>query len=259
MLFLPVTKVAIVHKIKYDICHTLSIFVKGLKKQTMSSCDQCIVRQFSSLKALKKEELIKMANCKTSYTIKKGEPIFEEGETVNGVFCVKAGVCKMTKLSDNGKDQIIKLAKPGELLGQRSMISDEAANLSAIALEDMEVCFIPRTEIMGFFNENNEFSMNMMKSVCLDLKDADDNMVNMAQKTVKQRLAETLLYLEENFGVNEDKSLKLQLSREELAGIIGTATESCIRLLSEFNKSGMIDLKGKKITLLDKNKLKKIS
>ena len=225
----------------------------------MSKCEQCIVRQFSSLKTLKKEELIKMADCKTSYTIKKGEPIFEEGEMVNGVFCVKEGVCKMTKLSNNGKDQIVKLAKPGELLGQRSMISDEVANLSAIALEDMEVCFIPKTEIMSFFNTNNQFSMSMMKSVCGDLKIADDHMVNMAQKTVKQRLAETLIFLEENFGINEDKSLKLQLSRDELAGMIGTATESCIRLLSEFNKKGLIELTGKKITLLNKDLLKKIT
>jgi len=225
----------------------------------MSKCEQCIVRQFSSLKALNKEELLKMANCKTSYTIKKGEPIFEEGESVNGVYCVKDGICKMTKLSDNGKDQIVKLAKSGELLGQRSMISDEPANLSAIALEDMEVCFIPRTEILGFFNTNNQFSMNMMKTICEDLKDSDDHMVNMAQKTVKQRLAETLIYLEETFGKNEDGTLHIQLSREELAGMIGTATESCIRLLSELNKLGYIELTGKKITLLDKNKLKRLT
>lgn len=224
----------------------------------MSKCEQCIVRQFSSLKALTKDELIKMADCKTSYTIKKGEAIFEEGETVNGVYCVKEGVCKMTKLSDNGKDQIVKLAKSGELLGQRSMISDEAANLSAIALEDMQVCFIPKSEIMGFFSQNNQFSMNMMKTICGDLKEADDHMVDMAQKNVKKRLAETLIYLEENFGVNEDKTLKLQLSREELAGMIGTATESCIRLLSEFNKSGIIELAGKKIILKDKAKLKRV-
>ena len=225
----------------------------------MTKCEQCIVRQFSSLKALSKDELLKMADCKTSYTIKKGEPLFEEGETVNGVFCVKEGVCKMTKLSTNGKDHIVRLAKPGELLGQRSMISDEAANLSAIALEDMEVCFIPKAEVMGFFNANNQFSMNMMKSICGDLKESDDLSVNMAQKTVKQRLAETLLYLEDTFGINDDKTLKLQLTRDELAGLIGTATESCIRLLSEFNKLGIIELSGKKIILKDKIQLKRIS
>lgn len=225
----------------------------------MGKCEQCIVRQFSSLKALNKEELLRMAECKTSYTIKKGEPIFEEGEVTNGIYCVKEGVCKLSKLSDNGKDQIVKLVKPGELLGQRSMISDEPANLSAVALEDMEVCFIPRSEVMQFFTQNNQFSMNVMKTICEDLKGADDHMVNMAQKNVRQRLAETLIYLEETFGKNKDGSLHIQLSREELAGMIGTATESCIRLLSELNKSSYIELTGKKITLLDKNKLKRLT
>jgi CRP-like cAMP-binding protein len=225
----------------------------------MSKCEQCIVREFSSLKALNKEELLKMAECKTSYTIKKGEPIFEEGESVNGIFCVKDGVCKLSKLSANGKDQIVKLVKSGELLGQRSLISDEPANLSAVALEDMEVCFIPKTEIMNFFNQNNQFSMNVMRNICGDLKEADDHMVSMAQKSVKERLAETLLYLEDTFGKNSDGSLHIQLSREELAGMIGTATESCIRLLSELNKSGLVDLSGKKITILDRNKLKRMA
>ena len=225
----------------------------------MSKCEQCIVRQFSSLKALNKDELLRMAECKTSYTIKKGEPIFEEGEVTNGIYCIKDGVCKLSKLSDNGKDQIVKLVKPGELLGQRSMISDEPANLSAVALEDMEVCFIPRSEVMQFFTQNNQFSMNVMRTICDDLKGADDHMVNMAQKTVRQRLGETLIYLEETFGKNEDGSLHIQLSREELAGMIGTATESCIRLLSDLNKSDYIELIGKKIKLLDKNKLKRLT
>ncbi|MGG7034640.1 MAG: Crp/Fnr family transcriptional regulator [Flavobacterium sp.] len=225
----------------------------------MSKCEQCIVRQFSSLKALNKEELLKMAECKTSYTIKKGENIFEEGENINGLFCIKDGICKLSKLSPNGKDQIVKLIKPGELLGQRSMISDEPANLSAIALEDMEVCFIPKSEIIGFFDSNNQFSMNMMKSICSDLKDADDLMVSMAQKTVKQRLAGTLLYLNNTFGTNNDGSLRIQLSREELAGMIGTATESCIRLLSEFKKDELIELVGKKIVVKNTSKLKKIA
>jgi CRP/FNR family transcriptional regulator, polysaccharide utilization system transcription regulator len=225
----------------------------------MSKCEQCIVRQFSSLKALTKDELLRMADCKTSYIIKKGEPIFEEGEMTNGIYCVKDGVCKMTKLSANGKDQIVKLVKAGELLGQRSMISEEPANLSAVALEDMEVCFVPKSEILNFFNHNNQFSMNVMKTICGDLKEADDHMVSMAQKSVKERLAETLIYLEETFGINEDGSLHIQLSREELAGMIGTATESCIRLLSEFNKNGLVDLSGKKITIKNKSLLKKIS
>lgn len=224
----------------------------------MGKCEQCIVREFSAIKALKKDELLRIADCKTSYTVKKGETVFNEGDALNGIYCIKDGVCKLSKLSDNGKDQIVKLVKKGELLGQRSLISEESTNLSAVAIEDMQVCFIPKQEILKFFNENNQFSLNMMKSVCGDLKDADDNMVNLAQKTVKQRLAETLLKLETDFGIHEDGSLKIQLSREEIAGMIGTATESCIRLLSEFNKEGWISLQGKKITITNKKELQRL-
>jgi CRP/FNR family transcriptional regulator, polysaccharide utilization system transcription regulator len=225
----------------------------------MSKCEQCIVRQFSSLKALNKEELIRLAECKTSLTIKKGSPIFEEGDLVNGIYCVTTGACKLSKLSANGKDQIIKLVKAGEILGQRSMISDEPANLSAVALEDMEVCFIPKSEVINMFDHNNQFSMNMMKTICGDLKEASELVVSIAQKTVRERLAESLVHLEETFGKNEDGSLHIQLSREELAGMIGTATESCIRLLSDFNKNGWIGLIGKKIIIKDLAKLKRIA
>lgn len=225
----------------------------------MNKCDQCIVRQLSSLKALNKEEVVKLASSKTTYKIKKGEAIFEEGEVTNGVFCIKDGVGKLSKLSANGKDQIVKLVQSGELLGQRSMISNEPANLSAKAVADMEVCFIPKAEILHFFNNNNQFSMNLMQSVCEDLKESENNKIALVQKTVKQRLAETLLQLHDTFGENADKTLKVQLTREELAGIIGTATESCIRLLSDFNKLNLIELVGKKIMLKDIKALKKMS
>ena len=225
----------------------------------MGKCEQCIVREISSLKALKKEELVRLAECKTSSIIKKGDPVFEEGDNVNGIYCITVGVCKLSKLSANGKDQIVKLAKAGELLGQSSMISDELANLSAVALEDMEVCFIPKSEVLNFFDNNNKFSMNLMKTICGDLKETSDHLVSVSQKTVKERLAETLIYLQDSFGKNEDGSLRIQLSREEMAGMIGTATESCIRLLSDFNKLGLIALNGKKIIIKDLGKLKRIA
>lgn len=224
----------------------------------MGNCEQCIVREFSALKALNKDELLRMANCKTSRMVRKGETIFSEGETLSGIFCVKDGVCKMTKLSANGRDQIVHLVKKGELLGQRSVISEQPANLTAVALEDMQVCFVPKDEILNFFKENNRFSMAVIKTLCGDLKDADNIMVDMAQKTVKARLALALLYLDDNFGTDDDAALRLQLTREEIANMIGTATESCIRLLSELNKTGIIHLNGKKITIANRRELEKL-
>jgi CRP-like cAMP-binding protein len=225
----------------------------------MGKCEQCIVRELSSLNALNKGELLRLAECKTSHIVKKGEHIFEEGDSVNGVYCITSGVCKLSKLSANGKDQIVKLVKAGELLGQRTLISEEPANLSAVALEDMEVCFIPKSEVLNMFDQNNQFSRNVMKTICGDLKETSDHLVSISQKTVKERLAETLIYLEENFGKNTDGSLHIQLTREELAGMIGTATENCIRLLSDFNKLGLIELIGKKIVIKDIGKLRRIA
>jgi CRP-like cAMP-binding protein len=225
----------------------------------MSNCESCIVRKQSSLCALTPEEVDALDRSRVSYSLKKGENLFAEGENINGIYCLKEGACKMTKLSSNGNRQVVKLSAAGELLGQRSMISEEPAGLSAVAINDMHVCFIPKERVLEFFNRNNQFSMKMMKAICTDLKEANSQLVDMAQKTVKQRLAGTLLYLHDTFGTDQDGSLNLKLSREELAGIIGTATESCIRLLSELQKEGHIKLTGKNICLINTNSLKRLN
>jgi len=222
----------------------------------MSKCEQCIIRQFNSLKALTKDELLRISGCKTSKVIKKGEIIFEEGDTLNGVFCVKDGICKLSKLSANGKDQIVKLVVKGDLLGQRSLIGDESANLSAVALNDMEVCFIPKSEIMNDLQNNSNFSMDILQQMAHDLKESDNVIVNMAQKSVKQRLAESLLYIYEHFGNNDDGYLSVVLSREDYANIVGTATESAIRILSQLKKEGLISTSGKQIKIEDVDRLK---
>ncbi|MDB9961591.1 Crp/Fnr family transcriptional regulator [Oceanihabitans sp.] len=224
----------------------------------MSKCDQCIVKQFNSLKALTKDELIRISGCKTTRLIKKGEVIFEEGETLNGVFCIKDGVCKLSKLSANGKDQIVKLVVKGDLLGQRSLVVNESSNLSAVALNDMEVCFIPKDEIINDLTKNPDFSMDILQQMAHDLKDSDNVIVNMAQKSVKHRLSEALLYIHNRFGSDDSGYLNVLLTREDYANIVGTATESAIRILSKFKKDGLISTDGKHIKIENLEELKRI-
>ena len=178
---------------------------------------------------------------------------------MNGVYCIKEGTCKLVKMNSNGKDTILKLIKRGELLGQRSVISEEASNLSAVAVEDMKICFIPKQELMQFFNDNNKFSLEVTKDICHQLKEANDFAANHTHKTVKERLASTLLHMSELSGTDKDHFLNLQLSREEMASMVGTATESCIRLLSDFKKEGLIDLSGKRIRILQFKELQKLA
>ncbi|HLT50479.1 MAG TPA: Crp/Fnr family transcriptional regulator [Arenibacter sp.] len=224
----------------------------------MSRCENCIIRQFNSLRAMSKEELKRVSDTKTTKILKKGESIFGEGEKLNGVFCVREGVSKLSKLSPNGKDQIIKLASKGSVLGQRSVIAEEISNLSATAVNDMEVCFIPKDSIVGALNSNPNFAVEVLRHMAHDLKEADDVIVNMSQKTVKQRVAEAFIYLQDNFGVDDDGFLKLTLSREDIANVVGTATESAIRIISEFKKLGLIKTSGKKIGIANSKKLDEI-
>ena len=217
----------------------------------MGKCEQCIIKQFNSMKSLTKDELIRISGCKTSRKIKKGEVIFEEGEVINGVYCIKDGICKLSKLSENGKDQIVKMVVKGQLLGQRSLITDESTNLQAVALSDMEVCFIPKAEIMEDLQTNLNFSLDVLKVMARDLRESDDIIVNMAQKTVRKRLADVLIYLNNSFGVNGDGTLSVLLSREDYANIVGTATESAIRIISQLKKEKLISTKGKYIKIED--------
>ena len=224
----------------------------------MSKCESCIVKEFNSLKSLTRDELMRVSACKTGKVYKKGQIIFEEGDTLNGVYCVKDGVCKLTKLSENGKDQVVKLVVKGGLLGKRSLVSNQVTNLSAVALNDMEMCFIPKSEIMKDLSRNADFTMDVLKKMADDLKDSDNSLVNMAQNSVKRRMAEILIYIHDSFGVDETGYLNIIISREDYASIVGTATESAIRILSQFKKEGLILTSGKRIKIEDHRSLKLI-
>lgn len=224
----------------------------------MSRCEQCIARQLNSMKTLTKEEMKEVTACKTTLVFKKGDIIFGENELLNGVYCVREGICKMTKLSANGKEHTVKLMGKGDLIGQRSIISNERTHLSAVALNDIEVCYVPKEQILSSIKRNQEFSFDVLQNLAQDLREAEGDLINMAQKTVKQRLAETIIYVGKTFGVDPDGYLNVNLSREDYASIVGTATESAIRVLSQFKKEGLISASGKKIKIEKLNDLEHV-
>ena len=225
----------------------------------MLRCNQCMIKCFNALDTLTHQELENFSDHKTSLLIKKGDLIMSEGGVINGLYCIKDGKCKLTKLGTNGKEQIIRFIKGGDILGHRSILSEEPVGLNVVALEDMHVCFIPKSDILAAIKENNQFSLKLIKNISHDLNQANNTISQMAQKPVKDRLALTLLNLDRIFGVDNEDCLDIILTREEIANTIGTATESAIRLLSNLKKDGVIDLIGKKIKILNKPLLKNIS
>ena len=225
----------------------------------MSNCEQCIIREFNNLRSLSKEELKTITEHKDFISFKKGEILFSEGNVLNGIYCLKEGACKLSRLSANGKEQIVRFIKAGDMLGYRSVLSEEPVSLTVTALKDMTACFIPKKELFDTIKENPKFSLDIMKTVCHDLKDANAVITNMAQKSVRERLADTILFLKEIFGEDKEGYLDIILTREEYSSVIGTATESAIRLLSDFKKKKIIALEGKRVKITDEIGLIKVS
>jgi CRP/FNR family transcriptional regulator len=181
---------------------------------------------------------------------KKGETIFKEGHQAFGLYCINAGKIKLTKNGDMGRDQIVRMAASGDVLGYRSVLSGERYSASAVALEDSNLCFVPKELFLSIVRKDGELSMDMMRLLSEDLRRAESTITQIAQKSVRERTAEALLFLKETYGLAEDgETLNVSLSREELSNIVGTATETVVRFLKEFKDNGLVKLEGKKILL----------
>jgi CRP/FNR family transcriptional regulator, polysaccharide utilization system transcription regulator len=223
-------------------------------------CENCSKRGDSVFCNTHPDMLTEMSDAKSCTVYKKGDVIFREGCHPFGVFCIKEGKIKLAMQGEEGKEQILRLAKGGDVMGYRSLLVGERYNASATALEDSHVCFIPKENFMKAVKTDANLSFEMMKLLSNQLKEAEVKITHLAQKPVRERMAETLLFLKETYGFEPDTNIiNVQLSREEIANLIGTATETAIRLLSEFNKDKVISLIGKKIAILNTKELVQIA
>jgi len=228
------------------------------EKDTPNIMD-CIDNQETIFRHLTEEEKKKLNAEKNCNTYKKNSEIYHEGSRTNGLYCINKGVVKIYKTGIDGREQIIYFAKPGDIIGYRSILSGDLACSSAKTIQESELCFIPGDLLVSLIRENGDFALDVLQQSCKELGEANSYITDIAQKTVRERLAEVLIKLKENFDLDENNELQISLTREELANIVGTATESVIRLLSEFKQDNLIDLKGRKIRILDLKKLEKIS
>ncbi len=178
---------------------------------------------------------------------------------MKGFYCVQKGIIKIYKTGTDGKQQIVRFAKPGDVIGYRSVVSNEPACTTTEVLEESVLCHIPAELLFKLIQSNGNFAIELMKLTCKELGEANSYITDIAQKTVKARLAEILMRLDEEFGEDQSGVLRVSLTREELSNIVGTATESIIRLLSEFRQLGYLELNGRKIKILDKPGLKYIA
>ena len=223
------------------------------------ACNSCTIRTHPLFRHLDTQELQEISLNKITETHKRASIIYREGNRMKGFYCVQKGIIKIYKTGMDGKEQIIRFAKPGDVIGYRSVVSNEPACTTTEVLEESILCHIPAEILLRLIQSNGNFAVELMKLTCKELGEANSYITDIAQKTVKERLAEILIHLDEEFGEDSTGVLKVSLTREELSNIVGTATESIIRLLSEFKNLAYLELNGRKIKILDKPGLKYIA
>ncbi len=222
-------------------------------------CDKCALETGSIFKHLTPDE-VEMVNFEKEFRqYKRGEVLYQEGNRISGFYCIHSGIIKVFKTGFDGKEQIIRFAKAGEIIAYRSVLSNEVACTSAKVIEDCQVCFIPSEILTSLIKTNPNYAIELLKLACHELGEANSFITDIAQKSVRERLAEILLLLVDDFGLDDREYLKISLTREELANIVGTATESVIRLLSEFKTDKLVELDARKIRIINRKGLEKIS
>lgn len=213
---------------------------------------------FCLFSELSREQIASLKLQEIDYAYKKGECLFQEGGYPKALYVVYKGIVKIHKYGTNGKEQITRLASAGDLIGYRSLLNDESYTASATAVEETKLFKIPSEAFFNLLKANSDFSMKVIQMLASDLRYAEKQVIDMAQKSVREKIAEALLLLSSKFGVNKDTlALNSILTRKEIGDIAGVTTESAIRTISDFNKESIIEIDGKRIVIKDVKKLER--
>lgn len=191
-------------------------------------------------------------------TFSKGEVVFKEGDVPSGLYTILKGKVKIYRTGTEGKEQIVRLSNKGDLVGYRALIGEDEYRNGAACLEETQICFIPKDIVLRVVDQNIILLRRVMHLLTDDLRYAEQKIKELAQKPVRERVADALLQLKDKYGYEKDEStINISMSREELANLVGTATETLIRILSDFKKDRIIDLEHRKIKILSLTNLEK--
>jgi CRP-like cAMP-binding protein len=229
----------------------------GQQNIDVNSAFEAVCALFHNLQPHEKEKMRENFTC--SY-IRKGEIIFRDGEKPTGLVCLYKGKVKIFKEGVGGRDQIVRMAKPVGFFGYRAMFADENHIATAEALEDSVICTIERNGLLEILHTNAELTFNILKSLATELGFSNNRTITLTQKHIRGRLAESLLFLRDTYGLEEDQqTIKVYLSREDLANLSNMTTSNAIRTLSSFCNENVLELDGRRIKILDAHKLDRIS
>lgn len=225
----------------------------------MGNCAEIRSKQLKDFTALSNEAKKELLSYTESLHIPKGKLIFEENETLNKLYCIKKGACKFSKIDKSGQEHILRFLGKGEVMGKRSILTNEGAKVSATALEDTELCCIDKTSILKNLRENPKFSGDFLNALVEDVNiNQYTRIIFCVHKGIKQRLAQLLLYILEKFGADTNGKLMLRIKREDMAAVLGTSQEYVINLLKSFKNFGFISIVRSEIYITSKEGLERV-
>jgi CRP-like cAMP-binding protein len=193
----------------------------------------------------------------TTQLYNKGEIIFREGAFATGIFIIHNGKAKKYKADKEGKEQIIYVANTGEILGYHALLADERYPDSAAVLEDSEIAFIPKEDFFEVLEISKVLSQRLLKTLSHEFFVLANSIALFAQRSVRERFAMQLVLMREKYKENftQGMAVEINMSREDLASLVGTARENILRVLKDFKEEGILETKGRKIIVKDVNKL----
>jgi CRP-like cAMP-binding protein len=225
-----------------------------------ANCDNCLTQSDSIFSVLTPEEKEIIENKHICSFYKKGQLVYKEGDKPSGLICLSEGKMKIYKEGVGGREQIVRMAKPVGFIGYRALFAGENYIASAMALEDSSVCVIDKETLFELIKNNYQFALTIIRSLATELGLSNSRTVTLTQKHIRGRLAESLLFLLDTYGFEEDgQTLKVYLPREDMANLSNMTTSNAIRTLSNFASEGVLELYGRQIKILDLPALKRIS
>jgi CRP-like cAMP-binding protein/CheY-like chemotaxis protein len=201
------------------------------------------------------EDMKKLSQDRDIRIYKKKETIYAEDGYPRGVYFVVKGKVKTYKTHEQGKEFITALYKEGDFFGYLALLEDGKQSDSAMTMEDSEICLIPKDDFFCLIYKNPEVSRKFIKMLSDNLQEKEDHLIKLAYNSVRKRVAEALVTLSDRYKKNGDVQFSMNISREDLANLAGTATETTIRTLSDFKEDGLIDIKGGTIAISNYDKL----
>ncbi len=211
----------------------------------------------SILTDLPQEDFERLTTNQENRIYKKGEIIFREGSFPPGIFYIAEGKVKKYKIIREAKEHIIYVANTGELIGYHAILADDRYPDSAAAIEESRIAFIPREDFIETIHQSPILVKRLLKTLSHEFGVLANGLALFASNSVRERLALQLIVLREKYKVNFQPGMPVEINmgRDDLASLTGTARENVVRILTEFKEEGILDTKGRKIIIKNVNEL----